>query len=1089
MSEGQIIRRILSGEEQLFARIVERYSGYVWALCSSYVRNPSDCEDVAQEVFVQCYRRLDTLRNPAAFGCWLGQLARRQCLTWLRSSARREERLAKYENGLEPAYAQRSAMEKPIREELRRGIRDEIDMLPPDYREALLLRYTEGYSAEEAASFLGISPAAMRKRLERAQAMLKDRLWDHVEPTLAKDKHKDTFAPAVLAAIPFGEASWLGAGTAGTAAALTGTSKLALIGGVAVMSKKIVVGVGVVVLLAGLGFFATHRPASVSKKNAGTTTSSSVSATTETRHASKPDTVEQASSPEASAVAKAETASAAAPGETERLASVSGKVEDQAEQPVAGADVYIEIGRDKYCNDVIKTFATKTGSDGRYEISDIDVFGSAWAFASAEGYVMARKRFKVFGGSKLKGIDLTLSPAAFYVEGHVVNAGRAPISEAFVDTMYYGYDEEGLAHTAETGQTTGTISSAKFAFALTDTHGFFRIAIPNEGLCDFRVRKDGYGTGFFPKVATGTRDAIFVLRSGGAISGKVTNADGSPAAGTTVEVKGEALPGGLAPSKVRIQALNGTPVAVTTGADGSYLAEGLGEDYVYTVTIPGSDTSEDGIEAMDIRRVHIVAAMRDLEEDVFSGQSVAAQKTGIYVKAGQTTKDVDFVLGAETDAVIWGKVTDRTSGAPVCPVVVTAGLVDDDADPTAKQPIWFQTSSGGSGVTKPDGSYVLRIWNLTEAARYHITYVFMTEGGSAWEQPDEQIALLELKAGDKRELNFTVDAPLTVPVRYVDTSGAPQEGIMAAMRRAGGRGGCGGTLISDSEGRVTFHGIRPSVELQAVAWREVGGDLQTVGVSEPFIGQPGETVPEVTVVCRLMGGVEATIAYADGRPVAETEVTCEARLADNASNPVSGQLTTDSAGMIRIPDMVPEGIYAAMSVAFLDRASGQLLSGSVENVEVRAGEVTNAGRVVVQASNDWQKMLETADYGRKSNETIAQAYSPDWLDAFTEPSMFLKTGFALYDAGKYQEALDVFARMSQTTEDNALYSAIAQVWQGQMLDLLGRRDEAVAAYTNAANMDVARKIRHDQFGMAYSPSEYARERMETPFTRLENNMP
>lgn len=1089
MSEAQIIRRILLGEEHLFARIVERYSGYVWALCSSYVRNPSDCEDVAQEVFVQCYRRLDTLRNPAAFGCWLGQLARRQCLTWLRSSARREERLVKYENGLDPSYAQKLAMEKPVREEFQQGIRDAIDTLPPDYREALLLRYTEGYSAEEAAAFLGISSAAMRKRLERAQAMLKDRLWDHVEPALAKQKHKDTFAPAVLAAIPFGKVSWLGAGTVGTAAALTGTSKLALIGGIAVMSKKIVVGVGVIVLLAGLGFFVANRLASMSKNSTKPAKTPAVTGERMSKYVVNDQTAKTNAAPAVVTEKKPLPEVTATPAKAEALASVSGKVEDNSSNPLAGADVYVEIGRDKYCNDVIKTFTTKTGSDGRYEISDIDVFGSAWAFASAEGYVMARNRFKVFSGSKLKGIDLSLSPAAFHIEGHVVNASRAPIPEAFVDTMYYGYDEDGLAHTAETGQTTGTISSAKFAFALTDEHGFFRIAVPNEGLCDFRVRKDGYGTGFFPKVATGTTDAMFVLRSGGAISGKVTNVDGSPAPGTTVQVKAEALPGGLAPSKVRIQALNGTPVTVTTGADGSYLAEGLGEDYVYTVTIPGANASEDGIEAMDIRRVHIVAAMRDLEEDVFSGQSVAAQKTGIVVKAGKTTTDVDFVLGAETDAVIWGKVTDRTSGAPVCPVVVTAGHVDDDADPTAKQPIWFQTPSGGSAVTKPDGSYVLRVRNLTEPARYHITYVFMTEGGSAWEQPDEQIALLELKAGDKRELSFTVDAPLTVPVRYVNTSGDPQQGIMAAMRRAGAGGGCGGTLISDSEGRVTFHGIRPLIELQAVAWRETGGHLQTLGISEPFIGQPGETVPDVTVVCRLMGGIEATIAYADGRPVADIEVTCEARLADNASNPVSGRLTTDAAGMIRIPDMVPEGVYATMSVAFLDHQSGQLLSGSVENVEVRAGEITNAGTVVVQASNDCLKMLETADWGRKSNETIAAAYSPEWLDALDSPGSFYKTGFALYDMGKYQEALDVFARMSQAMANNNDDLALSLVWQGQMLDLLGRRDEAVAAYSQAAGMNAKRQRQHDQFGLTIVPSEYARERMETPFTRLENNMP
>jgi hypothetical protein len=78
--------------------------------------------------------------------------------------------------------------------------------------------------------------------------------------------------------------------------------------------------------------------------------------------------------------------------------------------------------------------------------------------------------------------------------------------------------------------------------------------------------------------------------------------------------------------------------------------------------------------------------------------------------------------------------------------------------------------------------------------------------------------------------------------------------------------------------------------------------------------------------------------------------------------------------------------------------------------------------------------------------------------------------------------------MSETATDST-YSAVSLVWQGQMLDLLGRRQEAVAAYTSAADMKVTGQMRHDQFGLAYSPSEYARQRISEPFTRIENLSP
>ena len=1093
MSEAELIMRILSGEENLFARIVERYGGYVWALCSSYVRNPSDCEDLTQEVFVQCYRRLDTLRNPAAFGQWLSQLARRCCLMWLRTSARRERHLAEYEEGAEALQTRTGdvAMESPAREELHQGIWEAVDTLPPDYREALLLRFAEGYSADEAASFLGITPAAMRKRIERAQNMLKSTMWNQVEPALAKRKHKESLARGIMACVPLGKAPWLGVTGAASVSSASAVSKLAMIGGIAVMSKKVTIGLGAIALILALTFLVASRYGSRRAETrpiapVKTDEASQAAPIAAAGNPSAMEPVKQKPSPVPTSAIAAK--SAEVPDEQVKPASVSGLVRGSASNPIASADIFLEIGRDRYCNDVAKTYSTKTGADGKYEIVGIDTFGSAHVFASAEDYVMQRDSVDVSAGRNAKDVNFTLQTAAFFVEGQVVTSNRIPIPGTTLDTLYYGYDEEGLAHTAATGQTTGNISGSKFLFAITDKNGAFKVAIPNEGLCDFRVVKEGYGPGFFPKIATGTTDALFVLRSGGAIAGKVTTKDGNPVEGTTVRVTGEALPGGLTPSSVRIQPLPVVPAAVTTDARGDYLAEGLGEDYVYAVSVPMPELAGEKELAADNVRGHIVAAMRDLDEDMFGAQSFGARKTDVRVKAGQTTRGVDLVLGSTTGATIRGVVTDRTSGKPVCPVVVTAGCADaDTSDAGDRRRYWFQTKAGGSAVTNLDGSYVLQIQDLAEARNFRISYAFMTEGGSAWEQPDEEIALLELKPGDEHELNFTVDAPVTVPVRYVGVDGAPLEGIEAAMRQAGGRGGCGGTLVSDADGRVTFHGVPPFTDLQALAWRSAGGNLQTIGVSDPFSGQPGETVPEVTVVCRLLGGAEGVLTYPDGRMVANTPVSCEGQRVDDTGPPLEGDVTTDANGAVAVPEVVPEGVYH-VSVTFLDSQSGQAYKATADNVEIVAGAITNMGTLVAEPAKDPMSILQTADWGRKGNEAIAAAYSEEWLDALPNPSLFLKTGFALYDMGRYQEALHVFARMSETATDST-YSAVSLVWQGQMLDLLGRRQEAVAAYTSAADMKVTGQMRHDQFGLAYSPSEYARQRISEPFTRVENLYP
>ena len=131
-------------------------------------------------------------------------------------------------------------------------------------------------------------------------------------------------------------------------------------------------------------------------------------------------------------------------------------------------------------------------------------------------------------------------------------------------------------------------------------------------------------------------------------------------------------------------------------------------------------------------------------------------------------------------------------------------------------------------------------------------------------------------------------------------------------------------------------------------------------------------------------------------------------------------------------------------------------------------------------------VLRSAGWGRASNLSVAKQYKAEWLGDLTDTGLLLKLGFALYDAKRYEEALAVFRAMGDAAGKNAFLSAVALVWQGHMLDLLGRRGEAVAVYEKAAGLGVNGSISHDQFGLRYAPSPYAAKRMAEPFTRVEN---
>lgn len=93
-----------------------------------------------------------------------------------------------------------------------------------------------------------------------------------------------------------------------------------------------------------------------------------------------------------------------------------------------------------------------------------------------------------------------------------------------------------------------------------------------------------------------------------------------------------------------------------------------------------------------------------------------------------------------------------------------------------------------------------------------------------------------------------------------------------------------------------------------------------------------------------------------------------------------------------------------------------------------------------------------------------------------------------YDFENYQEALLSFEKMEELTkkENNREMQALALIWQGHMLDLLEKREEAISCYKHVGDMNITDQWAHSQFGLRYEVSAYANERIRKPFQRIEN---
>jgi proline iminopeptidase len=131
-------------------------------------------------------------------------------------------------------------------------------------------------------------------------------------------------------------------------------------------------------------------------------------------------------------------------------------------------------------------------------------------------------------------------------------------------------------------------------------------------------------------------------------------------------------------------------------------------------------------------------------------------------------------------------------------------------------------------------------------------------------------------------------------------------------------------------------------------------------------------------------------------------------------------------------------------------------------------------------------IINSVNWGIASSKTLAQKYSREWLNSIKDQNEYLRIGFALYDTDNYNEALYVFEQMEKIFSSSSVTKAMALIWQGHMLDLLGKRNDAVLRYKAAYDMDLDTTLQNGQYGLNYKISPYSKERMNTPFVKKEN---
>ncbi|MCJ7822832.1 MAG: sigma-70 family RNA polymerase sigma factor [Armatimonadetes bacterium] len=176
--DAELVKQALAGSQEAFGELVARYKDAVFGVAFHRLGDFEEARDAAQETFVKAFRNLRKLRRPEAFANWLYWMAEGTAI----DAARRRRGEVSLEDAGESAV-----LRVPSEDRIAEQVREALGALPEATRLAVILHYVDGYSHAEVAQFLGTTEGAVKTRVSRGRARLREEMAEMVESRLKKE--------------------------------------------------------------------------------------------------------------------------------------------------------------------------------------------------------------------------------------------------------------------------------------------------------------------------------------------------------------------------------------------------------------------------------------------------------------------------------------------------------------------------------------------------------------------------------------------------------------------------------------------------------------------------------------------------------------------------------------------------------------------------------------------------------------------------------------------------------------------------------------------------------------------------------------
>lgn len=186
-TERALIGRMRARDGSAVDDLASLYGPRIQQLAFRYLKNWEDAEEVAQDVLLKVYRKIEAFRGDAALSSWIYRITFNTAMSRLRTG--RSHRASEVQGPdlqpdgadmvkAEPADWTSLADDQVMRAEMRRKLVEALTHLPEVYRVPVLLRDINGLSTEEASAILRVKPQTLKSRLHRGRLILRQHLGD-----------------------------------------------------------------------------------------------------------------------------------------------------------------------------------------------------------------------------------------------------------------------------------------------------------------------------------------------------------------------------------------------------------------------------------------------------------------------------------------------------------------------------------------------------------------------------------------------------------------------------------------------------------------------------------------------------------------------------------------------------------------------------------------------------------------------------------------------------------------------------------------------------------------------------------------------